>query len=136
MPLCRAAQRAVCGWQPHAHAHRRNACDNCRCSPNASQLDSDGDQVGNACDNCIATANTAQTDVDGDGTLDLYVTHYRTDDIRDRGQVDLQKQNGTLIVPPPLQNRLLVVNGKVQEYGEPDLLYLNQGGGRFKPVSG
>ncbi len=83
----------------------------------------------------FGSSTLALGDVDGDGTLDLYVTNYRTDDIRDRGQVDLQKQNGTLIVPPPLQNRLLVVNGKVQEYGEPDLLYLNQGGGRFKPVS-
>lgn len=28
-------------------------------------------------------------DVDGNGTLDLYVTHYRNEDIRDRGRVNL-----------------------------------------------
>ena len=77
----------------------------------------------------------ALADVDGNGTLDLYVCNNRTDDIRDRGQVDIQMLRGQLIIPPHLQDRLVVVNGQVIEYGEPDALYLNDGKGRFTSVS-
>src|SRR5439155_24987901 len=64
---------------------------------------------------------------DGNGTLDLYVADNRTEDIRDRGQIDIQMVNGKLTIPPWFKDRLLVVNGKVLEYGEPDILYLNDG---------
>jgi enediyne biosynthesis protein E4 len=77
----------------------------------------------------------ALADVDGNGTLDLYVANNRTDDIRDRGRVDLQMVNGKLTVPPALTNRLVVINGKLFEYGEPDVLYLNDGHGHFNAVS-
>jgi len=77
----------------------------------------------------------ALADVDGNGTLDLYVANNRTDDMRDRGQVNLRLVNGKMAVPPELQDRLLVVNGQVLEHGEPDQLYLNDGRGRFTPVS-
>ncbi len=77
----------------------------------------------------------ALADVDGNGTLDLYVTHYRVEDIRDRGTVDLRKVNGQIVVPPQLRDRLVMVGGVLQEYGEPDLLFLNLGEGHFKPVS-
>ena len=77
----------------------------------------------------------ALADVDGNGTLDLYVANNRTDDMRDRGQLNLRMVNGKMTVPPELQDRFLVVNGQVQEYGEPDQLYLNNGQGRFTPVS-
>jgi enediyne biosynthesis protein E4 len=77
----------------------------------------------------------ALADVDGNGTLDLYVANNRTDDIRDKGEVDLQMVNGKLTVPPSLRDRLVVVNGKVFEYGEPDILYLNDGRGHFSGVS-
>lgn len=76
----------------------------------------------------------ALADVDGNGTLDLYVANYRTDDIRDRGRVDLRAVGGKLVIPPALKDRLTVVNGRVLEYGEPDILYLNDGHGRFTPV--
>ena len=76
----------------------------------------------------------ALADVDGNGTLDLYVCNNRTDDIRDRGQVDIQMVRGQLMIPPSLQDRLLVVNGQVIEYGEPDALYLNDGQGHFTAV--
>ena len=91
-----------------------------------------------------ATARTASrfgsitmalADVDGNGTLYLYVANNRTEDIRDRGQVNLEMVNGQMSVPPPLQDRLLVVNGQVLEYGEPDQLYLNDGHGHFAPMS-
>ena len=77
----------------------------------------------------------ALADIDGNGTLDLYVANNRTDDIRDRGQVDLQMVNGKLTVPPSLTNRLVIINGKLFENGQPDVLYLNDGHGHFSPVS-
>lgn len=91
-----------------------------------------------------ANAGTASTsgsvtmtlaDVDGNGTLDLYITNYRGEDIRDRGQVDLQMVKGQMVVPPKLKDRLLVVSGQVLEYGQPDQLLLNDGTGKFTPVS-
>src|SRR2546426_5772153 len=83
----------------------------------------------------FGSVSMALGDVDGNGTLDLYVANNRTDDIRDRGEVDLRMVNGQLTVPPLLKDRLVVVNGKVLEYGEPDFLYLNDGHGHFSPVS-
>lgn len=43
--------------------------DNCRTTPNTSQLDTDGDRRGDACDGCPAIADThlAPTDCNGDG---------------------------------------------------------------------
>jgi hypothetical protein len=76
----------------------------------------------------------ALADVDGNGTLDLYVANNRTDDIRDRGQLDVQMANGKLVIPASLRNRLVLINGKLFEYGEPDVLYLNDGKGHFTPV--
>ena len=77
----------------------------------------------------------ALADVDGNGTLDVYVCNNRSDDIRDRGQVDIQMVRGQLSIPPSLQDRLVVSNGQVIEYGEPDALYLNDGKGHFTPAS-
>ena len=76
----------------------------------------------------------ALADIDGNGTLDLYVANNRTDDIRDRGQVDIQMVGGKLIIPPSLTNRLVLINGKLFEYGEPDVLYRNDGQGHFTAV--
>jgi len=77
----------------------------------------------------------ALADVDGNGTLDLYVANNRTEDMRDRGQASLRLVNGKMTVPAGLQDRLLVVNGQVLEYGEPDQLYLNDGKAHFTAVS-
>ena len=77
----------------------------------------------------------ALADVDGNGTLDLYVADNRTDDIRDHGQVDVQMLNGRLVIPAALTNRLVLINGKLFEYGEPSFLYLNDGHGHFSQVS-
>src|SRR5688572_11150911 len=83
----------------------------------------------------FAATTLALADVDGNGTLDLYVANNRTEDIRDRGKIDLQSVNGRLVVPPALRDRLVILNGQVQEYGEPDQLYLNNGKGQFAPMS-
>ncbi len=77
----------------------------------------------------------ALADVDGNGTLDLYVCNNRTDDIRNRGSVEIKMARGQLIIPPALKDRLVVIDGQVMEYGEPDALYLNNGKGQFTPVS-
>jgi hypothetical protein len=83
----------------------------------------------------FGSSTLALADVDGNDTLDLYVANNRTDDMRDRGQVNLHLVNGKMTVPPELKDRLFVVNGQIFEYGEPDQLYLNDGKGRFTPVS-
>jgi hypothetical protein len=77
----------------------------------------------------------ALADIDGDGTLDLYVANNRAEDIRNRGRVQIYQRNGQYVIPPDLKDRLAVVNGAVREYGEPDVMYLNDGKGHFKPVS-
>lgn len=83
----------------------------------------------------FASATLALADVDGNGTLDLYVANNRAEDMRDRGQINLQMVNGQMAVPAALQNRIFVTNGQVLEFGEPDQLYLNDGQARFAPVS-
>jgi len=74
-------------------------------------------------------------DIDGNGTLDLYIANNRAEDIRDKGRVDLHLVKGKVVVPPALKDRMVIINGEVLEYGEPDQLLLNDGKGRFTPAS-
>lgn len=83
----------------------------------------------------FGSVTLALADVNGDGALDLYVCNNRTDDIRDRGKVDLQMVRGKVVIPPKFKDRLLYEKGALLEYGEPDILYLNDGRGKFTPVS-
>lgn len=82
----------------------------------------------------FGSATMALADVDGNGTLDLYVANYRSDDIRNRGSVQVYRRNGEYIIPPDLTNRLVVLNNVVREVGDPDILYLNDGQGQFTAV--
>ncbi len=80
----------------------------------------------------------ALADIDGNGTLDLYETDYRSQDSRDLAEFDnfdIFKVNGQLTVAPQLRDRFTYADGNVQEFGEPDLLYLNDGKGHFTPLS-
>jgi enediyne biosynthesis protein E4 len=84
----------------------------------------------------FGSTTMALADIDGNGTLDLYIANNRTTDIRDNsGQVGLYMRNGQLVVPPQLADRLMIRQGRVMEFGEPDQLLLNDGQGRFSPVS-
>jgi hypothetical protein len=80
----------------------------------------------------------ALADIDGKGPLDLYVANNRAEDSRDRVQFDqfeVMTVNGHRDVVPTLQDRFIYTNGFFQEYGEPDLVYLNDGKGHFMPLS-
>ncbi|MDB6035171.1 MAG: ASPIC/UnbV domain protein [Verrucomicrobiales bacterium] len=95
----------------------------------------------------FGATSMALADVDGNGTLDLYVANYATTKLEDRpnsrfeskmvnGKVVLTAINGVPMTSPELTNRYIVDSDRVvRELGEPDILYLNDGHGKFKPVS-
>ena len=77
----------------------------------------------------------ALADLDGNGTLDLYVANYRVANRRDRAEFDNINMTGQTNVAPALQDRFVYTGGLLREYGEPDLVYLNDGKGHFSPLS-
>jgi len=94
-----------------------------------------------------AAMSLALADVDGDGDLDLFVCNYRPTTIKDNPQTrfSMQMVNGRAIVAavdgqpataPDLTNRFVASpSGTVFEFGEPDVLFLNDGHGHFTAVS-
>lgn len=93
------------------------------------------------------STSLALADMDGDSDLDLYVTNFRVDTIRDRPSTRFSiehinnlpvvaRVNGRPASAPDLTNRFSVSPlGEVVEFGEADVLYENDGTGRFTVVS-
>jgi len=89
-------------------------------------------------------------DVDGDGRLDFYAANYRSWTMRDafnlpvsvrmvEGRPTVTRVFGRPVTDPDLAGRFTIPeNGGLLEHGEVDVLYVNEGGGRFRrvPVGG
>jgi hypothetical protein len=90
--------------------------------------------------------SAALADVDGDGDLDLYVANYRTSTLQDEpavrfrvarrdGQVTITMIDGRPVTAAELDRYYVdPATMSIRENGEADVLYRNDGQGRFTPV--
>jgi hypothetical protein len=77
----------------------------------------------------------ALADIDGDGALDLYVANYRTETVRSTGYMILRAGEKMMVRPEDRDRLGITPEGRVLEFGEPDVLYLNDGHGHFTQAS-
>jgi hypothetical protein len=81
------------------------------------------------------STSMALADVDGNGTLDLYVANFGTEMLLHQGgKIAMRNINGRPTVVGRMARKIKVIDGKLVEFGEPDVLYLNDGQGHFTPV--
>jgi enediyne biosynthesis protein E4 len=74
-------------------------------------------------------------DLSGDGHLDLYVNFFGIDSVlRDGLPYSIRMTRGQPVVIGRYARRLKIIDGKLTEIGEPDVLYRNDGQGRFQPL--
>ncbi|MGA1235421.1 MAG: FG-GAP-like repeat-containing protein [Limisphaerales bacterium] len=84
----------------------------------------------------LGSTSMALADVDGDGDLDLYVANYGVDSIlRSGGRLSFRVVNGRRVATGRYAKRIQIIGDKIFELGEQDVLYLNDGAGRFSPVA-
>ena len=84
----------------------------------------------------LGSTTMALSDVNGDGTLDLYVANYGvTSILRTGGALNVTTVDGKPVVRGRYAQRIKFIDGMMYELGEPDVLYLNDGHGKFTPVS-
>lgn len=88
----------------------------------------------------------ALADIDGDSDLDLYLSNYRNETLRDGFQMQIRvgmangkrvvtRVNGRALIGPDLAGWVtLDENGNIQENGQADILFRNVDGTRFEPV--
>src|SRR6185437_15065806 len=84
----------------------------------------------------LGSTSMALADVDGNGTLDLYVANYGVVSIlRSGGAFAVSYVDGRPVARGRYAQRIKIIDGTIYELGEPDVLYLNDGKGKFTAVS-